>query len=538
MRFHDHLLFRRQSGLRRHKTREAARQQNNDNNDPVAQLQSDIQTVVNVVYVTASPTFDGPIGGYTTLGPVIPTQDSQQQQQQQQSTSAAPQFTKQQTSSTRQETSSSQQQQQQQTSQAPTSTTQPPSSSPQPQSSSSSFVAITSATALSSSTILSTFVPPSSSTVTDGFAPAANTVPSISSATATPEKSTQSSGMSGGAKAGLAFGILLGIAAIAGLVFFCYRRQKQQKKYKEMDDEKSFARPPSPRDSIRGGAAPSMRSMKAPSIAASMKPSSLRSFRSASSAPRLSLRPVTQFLPDITGRKKGDDDLDNPPPVPGLAMVPPSPTRNLTPPPPGGSPWARGGSPWERRSNHSPSSSLSNPFSDPINPFGDAIRAQSPVPAPLNVRTPSPQDTIPTITTTPAEPSAAEVATAAAVGAVAGATVAGVAASSSKRNYAPKPLNLEQGERSSQSPRKVENPMHSPSSDASGASGSISSGTATAIAAGAGPGQSNVHRVQLDFKPSMDDELELRAGQLVRLLHEYDDGWVSITSSLLPLPNH
>jgi hypothetical protein len=36
----------------------------------------------------------------------------------------------------------------------------------------------------------------------------------------------------------------------------------------------------------------------------------------------------------------------------------------------------------------------------------------------------------------------------------------------------------------------------------------------------------------------MDDELELRAGQLVRLLHEYDDGWVRITSSLLPLPNH
>jgi hypothetical protein len=25
----------------------------------------------------------------------------------------------------------------------------------------------------------------------------------------------------------------------------------------------------------------------------------------------------------------------------------------------------------------------------------------------------------------------------------------------------------------------------------------------------------------------MNDELELHAGQLVRLLHEYDDGWVS-----------
>ena len=36
----------------------------------------------------------------------------------------------------------------------------------------------------------------------------------------------------------------------------------------------------------------------------------------------------------------------------------------------------------------------------------------------------------------------------------------------------------------------------------------------------------DVHRVQMDFRPNMDDELELSAGQLVRLLHEYDDGWV------------
>lgn len=34
-----------------------------------------------------------------------------------------------------------------------------------------------------------------------------------------------------------------------------------------------------------------------------------------------------------------------------------------------------------------------------------------------------------------------------------------------------------------------------------------------------------VHRVQMDFTPSMGDELELKGGQLVRILHEYDDGW-------------
>ncbi|KAK6515710.1 hypothetical protein TWF281_004301 [Arthrobotrys megalospora] len=41
-----------------------------------------------------------------------------------------------------------------------------------------------------------------------------------------------------------------------------------------------------------------------------------------------------------------------------------------------------------------------------------------------------------------------------------------------------------------------------------------------------GPNSSSpVHRVMVDFKPSMADELELRAGEVVRLLHEYDDGW-------------
>lgn len=50
---------------------------------------------------------------------------------------------------------------------------------------------------------------------------------------------------------------------------------------------------------------------------------------------------------------------------------------------------------------------------------------------------------------------------------------------------------------------------------------------ATPGAAAADPPGSTVHRVQLEFKPSMDDELELKVGQIVRVLHEYDDGWVS-----------
>ncbi|KZZ90075.1 Src-domain containing protein [Ascosphaera apis ARSEF 7405] len=39
------------------------------------------------------------------------------------------------------------------------------------------------------------------------------------------------------------------------------------------------------------------------------------------------------------------------------------------------------------------------------------------------------------------------------------------------------------------------------------------------------PPRPNIHRVLLDFDPQMDDELPLRRGRLVRLLHPYDDGW-------------
>jgi hypothetical protein len=60
-----------------------------------------------------------------------------------------------------------------------------------------------------------------------------------------------------------------------------------------------------------------------------------------------------------------------------------------------------------------------------------------------------------------------------------------------------------------------------------GSAPDMGSSGAAAIAAAGGPANSTVHRVQLDFKPSLEDELELKAGDLVRLLHEYDDGWVS-----------
>jgi hypothetical protein len=67
-----------------------------------------------------------------------------------------------------------------------------------------------------------------------------------------------------------------------------------------------------------------------------------------------------------------------------------------------------------------------------------------------------------------------------------------------------------------------------------GAMGAMGAAAGPVIAgAGGPPSPNNVHRVQLDFNPSMDDELGLRSGSLVRLVHEYDDGWVSYISNYL-----
>jgi hypothetical protein len=91
----------------------------------------------------------------------------------------------------------------------------------------------------------------------------------------------------------------------------------------------------------------------------------------------------------------------------------------------------------------------------------------------------------------------------------------------------PAPLNVNGR---STSPQPLLNGPPSPSGtefSTSSMEGRGAAGATPSIASSVGGNSSPVHRVQLDFKPSMQDELELRAGQLVRMLHEYDDGWVS-----------
>jgi hypothetical protein len=82
--------------------------------------------------------------------------------------------------------------------------------------------------------------------------------------------------------------------------------------------------------------------------------------------------------------------------------------------------------------------------------------------------------------------------------------------------------------------------MNSPSTPNAelGMASAVPVSAAVAGAAMVDPPGSTVRRVQLEFKPSMDDELELKVGQIVRVLHEYDDGWVSLDTIFHKLFHH
>ena len=278
---------------------------------------------------------------------------------------------------------------------------------------------------------------------------------SQASSTSTPNMiAEKSGGMTAGAKAGLAFGIIFAIALCGGLIFFCWRRRKAQlnKGGAERLDEKHASS-----NSFFGGTAAAVGAPAGDARGSIQSEKSLRSTRTASTAPRLSLRPVTQFLPNIMeSRKSSGNALD----VPQMSEKP------------------RIG--WNRRTQ----GAQQNPFDDaavidekqarpvsPVNPFeeGDGIAVARNV-SPTGKSSPSHSQKNSWEGSEPPTPKSTKFGTAAAV-----------------------PITAARASNDTQMPR----------------------------------GPNNVHRVQLDFKPSMDDELELRSGQLVRMLHAYDDGWVS-----------
>ena len=384
----------------------------NDNTQQAA------STVVSIVYVTASKTFSGAIGGYSTQGVAIAPTTS----------SADPEIT----SSPPDEGASN------------TAVIVDTSTTPDPTPSTSTGLP----TAISPT---QTSVPASASLLaaTDSFSSttSSKTPSTISAASSTSSatSSTSSSGMSAAGKAGLAIGILLLLGVVLSLVLFCFKKRRDAAKERLDDEKHEFG------DMNRQA-----------------------SQRTTATAPRLSLRPVTQFLPNLGERRQSRGNA--------LMMA---------------------GRPITERSQRPMTPQLNNRD----NPFGnhaetiDATNARGP-------------DVVQGM-----GPGGEILTDAAAAGAA-----VGLARGASKRGNGPKPLDFTK-----------KGPFMGPPSPAgtefSVSSESTSTPTQTpsgaAIAAAGGPINSTVHRVQLDFKPSMEDELELRAGQLIRLLHEYDDGWVS-----------
>lgn len=291
--------------------------------------------------------------------------------------------------------------------------------------------------------------------------------------TATPTAtSTANQGLSTGGKAGIAIGVIVGLAMVGSLIFFFIRKRREAAEHERLQDEKSF----SENAALAGRSA---------------------STRTAPRAPRLSLRPVSNFTNNLLGGAAAGAAAG----YAGHNIAMSEKVNNAAP-----------ASPWDR-----PGTSASQ---DANNPFGNhaELDAHNAAGAPVIATGPGGEYSL---------NRAAELAgTAAAAAAAAG---AGLTRGASKRGNGPANLDLTRAGDRSTSPTGTDYSGHSAASGTP-----VQTNGAAAIAAMGGPATSAVHRVQLDFKPSMDDELGLRAGQLVRLLHEYDDGWVS---GKLQVPN-
>lgn len=447
------------------------------NAQPEKEKEQDQPMVVSIVYVTASKTFDGPVGGYKTLNPLTnalsaaPDSDVENQRPRD-AESTATSAVDSDTRLTSKPSSKAKQNSKEEldSKSEPASPTSSKATSRFSSQTSSQASKASSTEALSRPVAHSVQEPSSSTSALIGQSAASS---AASSAPPTGSAS-QTQGMSGGAKAGLAIGVIL-IIGVLGLILLCLKRMKSKKKsYQKTDDEKAALGP-----------------QHVPT-----RTQSFQSTRTTATAPRLSLRPVTQFLPDLAARRKSGNLLatNGGPSQNALAIPqeqfsekPTSPVQSSNP-----------ANPFGPHAEVSHGAALPVHVNQPTNPFENhsenhdesGRRALSPpvqAPAPLRIRTPTP-----------------EAASAASV-----AALNNIGAAREDRYKSPNQLNV--------SPSRPISPA--------GTEFSISSVSTGYLAHG--PPPSNVYRVQLDFNPSMDDELGLQAGQLIRLLHEYDDGWVS-----------
>ena len=448
---------------------------------------------VVIVYQTMDADFDGPVGGYRTgdpettdaetathknvgVGPAVgaTATATKEKTTETKATDEATTTSKEEatiTEETEAHTTQTAAQSTENTKAETTEKTAKQASTTESQSTATSFVTSASPTAETSQDVNDLLAATSTGSATDSAASASSTA--IGS-------STTSAGMSGGAKAGVAIGVILGVGVIAALIFFIIRKKKRSQDGYQQENEKAFGGEGLP----EGG------------LAASLPPPPKP--QTPSTPPVLNVRPVTQFAPDLSGGG------GNNPATAGAASVAAGSaaiaSRNLTgDSPPPTPPKSAGSSP--------------NPFNDPVNPFGTAD-------TPVSAHAPS-------VSESSNGPSGSTMA-AAAVGTAAAGAVAGAAVSHESNEETARPGTA--GSR-------AHSPTVSPQSSTSPVNGAFSAAAAgptveLAGAAAGAAGPNNVHRVQLDFNPSMEDELGLRSGSLVRLLHEYDDGWVS--TSLFP----
>ncbi|KAF1357940.1 hypothetical protein EJ07DRAFT_126754, partial [Lizonia empirigonia] len=325
------------------------------------------------------------------------------------------------------------------------------------------------------------------------------TASGAASISATPTSAaSESEGMSGGAKAGLALGILLGVAALLAGILFVYRRKKNAMAGEKDNEKIGMHDAPAPLPpQVPTGAAPS-----------------IRTNRTMSTAPRLSLRPVTQFDPTFNEQRKSGGNLL----TVAASAAPAALSQDRA-----ASSDERPVSAWGRRgAANAPlvtAAPAVNPFNDPqtpansqspANPFGNSAAvdaAHTSIPD-------SPPQASPMHSATPSADLAAQ------GDAPAIATAMTSVPSLEKEFPAPPSINAS-ADGVPASPAWTDDFPSSPAMGTPMIAGAMGAGRPN----GPPAGPNNVHRVQLDFKPSMGDELELKAGSLVRMLHEYDDGW-------------
>lgn len=328
----------------------------------------------------------------------------------------------------------------------------------------------------SSSTSSSSSSSPSPTSVTPSNAPA----PSYTAGAITPESlpsSSSGSTMSTGGRIGLAVVIILIIGGLAGTAMF-YMSRKKNKVIQEQEREDAE------KDAVAAEA-------RRRTFLASQK----------EEAPKLSLRPASSFLPDLMSGVKRKSRLS------AGNMLASTTERN---------PWkeqylaAIGKGQDIPMSEKSPTTE--NPFTDPKDPFADPVKRSVSA---------SGSDSS----------SSSKSSTTATSASVSDGTTANDDAETS---HGPVQISDEEIHAVVTRPKRQHEPVEMPSSPVIPAPLQPPKVVSTTPASN---NDGNVYRILMDFTPSMDDELELKAGQVVRMLHEYDDGWVSFMTLILKYAN-